>query len=39
MRLVFLFSEPLFQDPGVSKTSVEANGVPLKGFGPPFASF
>ena len=34
-----LFSEPLFQDPGVSKTSGEANEAPLKGFGTRFAPF
>ena len=34
-----LFGEPLFQDPGVSKTSGEANEAPLKGFGTRSAPF
>ena len=34
-----LFGEPLFQDPGVSKTSGETNEAPLKGFGTRSAPF
>lgn len=34
-----LFGEPLFKDPGVSKTSGEAHEAPLKGFGTRSAPF